>query len=137
MQECYGPTLVAISAAGCSKSGLCELPRLSPMSSIRRRCFRWESSTVLEHANRTTWAGSMGIEVSNTKVVNINDQHDSGVDTAAQGNPTRRRFKTMSLIHVFRRNLRDSRQDNVNKVFADTSTAARARHGTRRHRVSH
>ncbi len=54
----------------------------------------------------------MGIEVSATKAVSINDQHENGVDTSVQGNPTLGRLKAIPLIHVFRRNLKGRRQDD-------------------------
>jgi len=59
----------------------------------------------------------MGIEVSNTKVVSINDQHENGVDTSVHGNPTRDRLKAIPLIHVFRRNFRGTRQDDGNPLI--------------------
>ena len=46
------------------------------------------------------------------KAVSINDQHENGVDTSVQGNPTRGRLKAVPLIHVFRRNLKGRRQDD-------------------------
>jgi hypothetical protein len=46
----------------------------------------------------------MGIDVSVAKVVTINDQHENGVDTSVDGNPSRTRFKAIPLLHVFSRN---------------------------------
>lgn len=59
----------------------------------------------------------MGIEVSNTKAVSINDQHENGVDTSVHGNPTRDRIKAIPLIHVFRRNYKGTRQDDGNPLI--------------------
>lgn len=59
----------------------------------------------------------MGIEVSATKVVTINDHHEKGVDTSVAGNPTRGKFKGITLLHVFRRNQKGDRKDDGNPLI--------------------
>ncbi len=46
----------------------------------------------------------MGIEVSATKFVTINDQHQHGVNTLVASNPTRGRLAGIRTLHVFKRN---------------------------------
>lgn len=58
----------------------------------------------------------MGIDVSATNVVTVNDQHENGVDTSAAGNPTRTRFKGIPVLHVLRRNTRGRRRDDGNPL---------------------
>jgi hypothetical protein len=59
----------------------------------------------------------MGIDVSVAKVVTINDQHENGVDTSVDGNPSRTRFKAIPLLHVFSRNRRGQRRDDGNPLI--------------------
>ncbi len=54
----------------------------------------------------------MGIDVSATKVVTVNDQHENGVDTSIGGNPTKGKFKGIALVHVFSRNQKGPRRDD-------------------------
>lgn len=59
----------------------------------------------------------MGIEVSADKVVTLNDQHQNGVDTSVDGNPTKGRFRGITLLHVFSRNQRGARRDDGNPLI--------------------
>jgi len=59
----------------------------------------------------------MGIEVSADKVVTLNDQHQNGVDTSVDGNPTKGRFRGIPLLHVFSRNQRGARRDDGNPLI--------------------
>ncbi len=49
---------------------------------------------------------SLGIEVSKTKVVSINERHEHGVDTSIDGNPSIGKLGNLPLVHVFSRNQR-------------------------------
>lgn len=59
----------------------------------------------------------MGIEVSADKVVTLNDQHQNGVDTSVDGNPSKGRFLGIPLLHVFSRNQRGARRDDGNPLI--------------------
>ncbi|WP_156453493.1 hypothetical protein [Methylobacterium sp. CCH5-D2] len=59
----------------------------------------------------------MGIEVSATKVVTVNDAHQNGVDTSVEANPTRGRLKGIRLTHVFSRNRKGGRRDDGNPLM--------------------
>ncbi|BCM87711.1 hypothetical protein [Methylobacterium indicum] len=59
----------------------------------------------------------MGIEVSGTKVVTVNDAHQNGVDTSIEANPTHGRLKGIRLTHVFSRNRKGDRRDDGNPLM--------------------
>lgn len=59
----------------------------------------------------------MGIDVSGTKVVSINDRHERGVDTSIDANPSYGRLKGLPLVHVFRRNRMGNRRDDGNPLI--------------------
>lgn len=59
----------------------------------------------------------MGISVSASKAVWINDQHEMGVNTSIEANPTRGRLKGIDLLHVFSRNQNGSRRDDGNPLI--------------------
>jgi len=59
----------------------------------------------------------VGIEVSVTKVVTINDQHEEGVDTSIAANPTRGKTKGLPVLHVFSRNSKGGRRDDGNPLI--------------------
>lgn len=48
----------------------------------------------------------MGIDVSRTKAVSINERHEHGVDTSLAKNPSTGRLGKLPLVHVFSRNRR-------------------------------
>lgn len=58
----------------------------------------------------------MGIEVSATNAVTINDQHQNGVDTSVDSNPSRGQLMGIPLLHVFSRNKRGPRRDDGNPL---------------------
>lgn len=58
----------------------------------------------------------MGIEVSAANAVTINDQHENGVDTSVEGNPTEGRLDSIVLLHVFSRNKMGPRRDDGNPL---------------------
>lgn len=59
----------------------------------------------------------MGIDVSDKKVVSINDTHQNAVDTSLDGNPSRGHLKGIPLVHVFRRNHNGVRRDDGNPLI--------------------
>lgn len=59
----------------------------------------------------------MGIEVSDKKAVSLNDQHENGVNTNIDDNPTRSYLKGIELLHVFSRNQNGSRRDDGNPLI--------------------
>ena len=59
----------------------------------------------------------MGIEVSDKKVVTINDAHQNGVDTSVDANPTGKRFKGMPVLFAFSRNSKGGRRDDGNPLI--------------------
>lgn len=59
----------------------------------------------------------MGIEVSATKVVTVNDAHQNGVDTSVEANPTHGRLKGIRLTHIFSRNRKGDRRDDGNPLM--------------------
>jgi len=59
----------------------------------------------------------VGIEVSTTSVVTINDTHENGVDTSVGGNPSSRHFKGMPVLYVFSRNSKGGRRDDGNPLI--------------------
>jgi len=59
----------------------------------------------------------MGIDVSDAKAVRLNDEHQNGVNTSVEGNPTRDRVKGLEFTHVFSRNRNGSRRDDGNPLI--------------------
>ena len=59
----------------------------------------------------------MGIEVSDKKVVTINDAHQNGVDTSVEANPTGIRFKGMPVLFAYSRNSKGGRRDDGNPLI--------------------
>lgn len=59
----------------------------------------------------------MGIVVSATKVVTVNDAHQNGVDTSVEANPTFGKLKGIRLIHVYSRNHKGDRRDDGNPLM--------------------
>lgn len=58
----------------------------------------------------------MGIDVSATNVVTVNDQHENGVDLSLGGHISFGRFKAIPTAHVFSRNARGRRRDDGNPL---------------------